>query len=106
MLNTESKSVLFCHLSTRRENMNEVHGQVTLNRGQCGYECCKTFLPRGAGTKVYLMNLLQYGCFVIRRVAKLPHQICGQSYKHFTLVNYDSRVVIWGIFKSGTTLES
>ena len=31
---------------------------------------------------------------------------CGQSYKHFTLVNYDSKVVIWGIFKSGTTLES
>ena len=30
----------------------------------------------------------------------------GQSYKHFTLVNYDSRVVIWGIFKSGMTLES
>ena len=22
------------------------------------------------------------------------------------IVNYDSRVVIWGIFKSGTTLES
>ena len=22
----------------------------------------------------------------------------GQSYKHFTLVNYDSMVVIWGIF--------
>ena len=32
--------------------------------------------------------------------------ISGQSYKHFTLVNYDSRVVIWGNFKSGTTLES
>ena len=31
--------------------------------------------------------------------------ICGQYYKHFTLVNYDSRVVIWGIFQSGTTLE-
>ena len=30
----------------------------------------------------------------------------GQSYKQFMLVNYDSRVVIWGIFKSGTTLES
>ena len=30
----------------------------------------------------------------------------GQSYKHFTLVNYDSRVIIWGIFQSGTTLES
>ena len=23
--------------------------------------------------------------------------ICGQSYKHFTLVNYNSKVVIWDI---------
>ena len=30
----------------------------------------------------------------------------GQSYKHFMLVNYDSRVVKWGIFQSGTTQES
>ena len=30
----------------------------------------------------------------------------GQSYKQFTLVIYDSRVVIWSIFQSGTTLES
>ena len=30
----------------------------------------------------------------------------GQCCKHFMLVNYDSRVVIWGIFQSGTTLES
>ena len=29
----------------------------------------------------------------------------GKSYKHFTLVNYDSRVVIWSNFQSGTTLE-
>ena len=32
-------------------------------------------------------------------------QTCGQSYKWFTLAIYDSRVVIWSIFKSGTTLE-
>ena len=30
----------------------------------------------------------------------------GQSYKGSTIVNYDSRVIIWGNFKSGTTLES
>ena len=34
------------------------------------------------------------------------HKTSGQSYKHFTLVNYESRVIIWDIFKSGTTLES
>ena len=28
----------------------------------------------------------------------------GQSYKASTIVNYDPRVVIWGIFKSGTPL--
>ena len=32
--------------------------------------------------------------------------ISGQSYKASTIVNYDSRVVIWGIFQSGTTLGS
>ena len=30
----------------------------------------------------------------------------GQSYKASTIVIYDSRVVTWGIFKSGMTLES
>ena len=29
----------------------------------------------------------------------------GQSYKLFTLVNYSSRVVIWGIFQSGKVLR-
>ena len=32
--------------------------------------------------------------------------ICGQSYKQFTLVIYDPRVVIWSVFQSGPTLES
>ena len=32
--------------------------------------------------------------------------LLSQSYKQFMLVIYDSRVIIWGIFKSGTTLES
>ena len=30
----------------------------------------------------------------------------GQSYNQFTIVIYDSRVVIWVNFKSNTTLES
>ena len=29
---------------------------------------------------------------------------CGQSYKGSMIINYDSRVVTWGIFKSGTIL--
>ena len=33
-------------------------------------------------------------------------ETCGQSYKQFMLIIYKSRVVIWGIFKSGRTLES
>ena len=33
-------------------------------------------------------------------------QFSGQSYKGSTIVNLSSRVVIWGIFKSVTTLES
>ena len=39
-------------------------------------------------------------------VGKQGKQACGQSYKASMIVNYDSRVIIWGIFKSGTTLES
>ena len=33
------------------------------------------------------------------------YETSGQSYKHFTLVNYNSGVIIWGIFQSGMTLE-
>ena len=32
--------------------------------------------------------------------------ICAQSYKHFMLIKYDSRVIIWDIFRSGMTVES
>ena len=32
--------------------------------------------------------------------------ICGQSYKGSTIINSDSRGVIWGIFKWAMTLES
>ena len=41
-------------------------------------------------------------------ITGFPHapQFSGQSYKASTIVIYDSTVVIWGIFKSGTTLES
>ena len=35
---------------------------------------------------------------------KIPN--IGQSYKASTIVNYDSKDVIWGIFKSGMPLES
>ena len=39
-------------------------------------------------------------------VSSHNHYTSDQSYKQFTIVTYDSRVVIWGIFKSGMTLES
>ena len=43
-------------------------------------------------------NMLFFVCSksIESKPAKL--ETSGQSYKHFTLVNYDSRVVIWGIF--------
>ena len=37
--------------------------------------------------------------------SSLDVSISGQSYKQFTLIIYESRVVLWGILKSGTTLE-
>ena len=36
---------------------------------------------------------------------KMSNKIRGQSYKGSTIINYGSIVVIWGIFKSSTTLE-
>ena len=39
-------------------------------------------------------------------VMYLCESTSGQSYNHFMIVNYDSSVIIWGIFKSGTTLEA
>ena len=51
-------------------------------------------------TSLYLNTLLYYTFSLYYDTS------CGQSYKHFTIVNYDSRVVTWGIFKSCTTLES
>ena len=42
-----------------------------------------------------------------RSAARFPlTTFSGQSYKQFTIVIYDSRIVIWGNFKSGMTLES
>ena len=70
----------------------------------------KENLPFGpmcfSGWGIYLLNI--WGCVNHIRLILMPakNAPCGQSYKHFTLVNYDSRVVIWGIFQSGTTLES
>ena len=43
---------------------------------------------------------------LLRSVKWKSLNLCGQSYKYFTIVNYDSRVVMWGILQSGTTLES
>ena len=56
------------------------------------------------GQICYIIGLI----FIVANDQKLKNNltICGQSYKHFMLVNYDSRVAIWGIFQSGTTLES
>ena len=47
---------------------------------------------------------LNTSCTVI--LPPMVSVLCGQSYKYFTLVNYNSRVVIWGMFQSGMTLES
>ena len=40
----------------------------------------------------------------ITDVSKLFMTTSGQSYKGSTIVKFVSRVVIWGIFKSGATL--
>ena len=50
------------------------------------------------------MWLLGYSEAVESILVKL--ETCSQSYKQFTIIIYESRVVIWGIFKSCMTLES
>ena len=52
----------------------------------------------------YLDNV--YPQLMVRYFSFSQDPICGQSFKASTILNYDSRVVICGIFKSGTTLES
>ena len=49
---------------------------------------------------------LPIGKTIAKPVTNVVIVFCGQSYKHFTIVIYDPRVVIWSIFLSGTTLES
>ena len=51
-------------------------------------------------------NVLLYLSWYREKDENKHKEACGQSYKHFTLVIYDSSVVIWGIFKSATPLES
>ena len=52
------------------------------------------------------LSLQNFSSLFSQTSRELHQRTSGQSYKHFTLVNYDSRVVIWGIFQSRTTLES
>ena len=44
--------------------------------------------------------------FIVSSPGANPAKSCGQSYKHFTLVNYDSRLVIITKLLILTTLES
>ena len=44
--------------------------------------------------------------YVLDDNQKVRTEASGQSYKHFTIIIYDPRVIIRGVFKSGMTLES
>ena len=69
------------------------------------------FFKRAQIVAKYLDEFLKIICYQDRsklvEYCHTPSHTCsGQSYKHFTIVIYDPRVVIWGVFKSVTTLES
>ena len=73
------------------------------------YFATKIALPTGTVATVVQWNIGTSKCTltdILKPQQKIKHETSGQSYKQFALVIYDSRVVIWGIFKSGTTLES
>ena len=72
-----------------------------------------TFLIRNRNTKLRsLQKMEEIKCDkittkVLQVITLLfLFKICGQSYKKFMLISYESKVVIWGIFQSGRTLES
>ena len=69
----------------------------------------RSFLKRNCKGKIFriltLPNVLNLSIWEKSTKHWNVHQTSGQSYKHFMLVNYNSRVVIWGIFQSGATLE-
>ena len=82
----------FRHSSVRQNNgvifVKYFHKKL-LKKNQNGVEYIR-WLSTGPGSNVVVSHYL----------------LCGQSYKGSMIKNYDSRVVIWGNFKSGTTLES
>ena len=84
--------------------------KLTVPRGRITVQLVFS-LARLNMTKIENMWLLVCREAVESKLVKLETSLSvsvlsGQSYKQFTLVIYDSRVVIWGIFKSGITLES
>ena len=74
---------------------------------------CLTIFDGLSSTYLQKLNLLWQMVLLLGKVSFLQMSkfwtnniaICGQSYKHFTIVIYDPRAVIWSIFKSGRTLE-
>ena len=58
----------------------------------------------GSKQMLKVKETLKDGCGKVDRA--ISSNTSGESYKQFMLVIYESRVVIWGILKSGTTLES
>ena len=68
------------------------------------------FQPKTEVFKILISYMLKMISFIfisksiLTLLVKLPTS--GQSYKQFMLVIYNSTVAIWGIFKSGMTLES
>ena len=83
--------------------------KLTVPRGRITVQLVFS-LARLNMTKIENMWLLVCREAVESKLVKLETSrsvsvLSGQSYKQFTLVIYDSRVVIWGIFKSGMTQE-
>ena len=62
------------------------------------------FPARATYVKFFTISIFSLPLSLIPNVA--ISMTSGQFYKQFTLVIYDPIVVIWSVFKSGTTLES
>ena len=75
----------------------------------CVQVCISTRASRGNLVVIYGKNVLQNsnGTKSFKHIfCGSESCTCGQSYKGSTIINYDSTVVTWGVFKSSASLES
>ena len=101
--------------STRSVRTTTTSSSTTSSTDTCRYAQASSMETSSVTRCLHYLSIFGFikGRKFAQKHKKLPkwrqnttNTTSGQSYKGSTIVNYDSRVVIWGIFQSGMTLES